>query len=106
MLFDKEPEVLSVAIQVLRWNVSELNWRWEKTERFDEVFFVIAVIIILLILPSAPDDIFYWFLLIDKRWGSEFSSYEIELRNQVTQNDVILRVTNSRFFIEFLLSSY
>ena len=26
--------------------------------------------------------------------GSEFSSYEIELRNQVTQNDVTLRVTN------------
>ena len=28
--------------------------------------------------------------------GSEFSSYEIELRNRVTQNDVTLRVTNSK----------
>ena len=33
---------------------------------------------------------------------SEFSSYEIELRNRVTQNDV----TNSKMFIEILLSSY
>ena len=38
--------------------------------------------------------------------GSEFSSYEIELQNQVTQNDVTLRVTNSKIFIEILLSSY
>ena len=38
--------------------------------------------------------------------GSEFSSYEIELRNQVTQNDVTLRVTNSKIFIEILLFSY
>ena len=29
-------------------------------------------------------------------WGSEFSSYEIELRNRVTKNDVTLRVTNSK----------
>ena len=28
--------------------------------------------------------------------GSEFSSYEIDLRNRVTQNDVTLRVTNSK----------
>ena len=28
--------------------------------------------------------------------ASKFSSYEIELRNRVTQNDVILRVTNSK----------
>ena len=34
--------------------------------------------------------------------GSEFSSYEIELRNRVTPNDVILRVTNSKIFIEIL----
>ena len=33
---------------------------------------------------------FYYF------WGSEFSSYKIELRNRVTQIDVILRVTNSK----------
>ena len=32
--------------------------------------------------------------------GSEFSNYEIELRNQVTQNDVTLRVTNKEIFIE------
>ena len=37
-------------MQVLLWYVSASNWRWEKAERFDEVFFVIAVIIILLIL--------------------------------------------------------
>ena len=38
--------------------------------------------------------------------GSEFSSYEIELRNLVTQNDITLGVTNSKLFIEILLSSY
>ena len=38
--------------------------------------------------------------------GSEFSSYEIELRNRVTQNDVTLRVTNSNIFVEILLLSY
>ena len=35
-----------------------------------------------------------------------FSSYEIELRNRVTQNDVTLRVTNSKLFITFLLHSF
>ena len=38
--------------------------------------------------------------------SSEFSSYEIEFRNQVKQNDVTLRVNNSKMFIEILLSSY
>ena len=38
--------------------------------------------------------------------GLEFSSYEIELRNQVRQNDVTLRVTNSKIFTETLLSGY
>ena len=38
--------------------------------------------------------------------GSEFSSYENELQNRVTQNDVTLRVTNWKSFIEILLSSY
>ena len=38
--------------------------------------------------------------------GSELSSYQIELRNRVMQNDVTLRVTNSKNFIEILLSSY
>ena len=28
--------------------------------------------------------------------GSKFWSYEIELRNRATQNDVTLRVTNSK----------
>ena len=38
--------------------------------------------------------------------GLEFSSYEMELRNQLTQSDVTLRVNNSKIVIEFLLSSY
>ena len=41
-----------------------------------------------------------------QKWGSEFSSYKIELQNRVTQNDATLRVTNSKMFIEILLSSY
>ena len=36
-------------------------------------------------------------------WGLEFSSYEIELRNRATQNDVTLRVSNSKIFIYILL---
>ena len=38
--------------------------------------------------------------------GSEFSSYEIGLQNRDTQNDVTLRVTNSKIFIEIFISSY
>ena len=38
--------------------------------------------------------------------SSEFSSYEFELRNRVTQNDVTLRITNSKMFTEILFSSY
>ena len=38
--------------------------------------------------------------------GSEFSSYEIELRNRVTQNDVTLGATNSKIFIGILILSY
>ena len=38
--------------------------------------------------------------------GSEFSSYEIKLRNRVTENDVTLRVANSKTFIETLLLGY
>ena len=38
--------------------------------------------------------------------GSEFSSDEIELRNRVTQNDVIFSVTDSKYFIEDFLLSY
>ena len=41
-----------------------------------------------------------------KMRGSEFSSYKIRLQNRVTQNKVIIRVTNSKIFIEILLSSY
>ena len=35
-----------------------------------------------------------------------FLSYEIELQNRVSQNDVTLRVANSKIFIEIFLSSY
>ena len=45
------------------------------------------------------------FKLIKFQRGSKFSSCEIELRNQVTLNDVTLRVTNSKAFIKILLSS-
>ena len=38
--------------------------------------------------------------------GLEFSSYKIELRNQVTRNDVTFWVVNSKGFTETLLSSY
>ena len=38
--------------------------------------------------------------------GSESSSYKIELRNRVTQNEVTLRATNSESFTVILLSSY
>ena len=34
--------------------------------------------------------------------GSEFLSYEIKLQNQVMQNHVTLRVTNSKFLYNFL----
>ena len=37
--------------------------------------------------------------------GSKFSSYEIELRNRVTQNELKLRVTTSKIFIKLLLLS-
>ena len=39
--------------------------------------------------------------LREKKWFEIF-----ELRNQVAQNDVTLRVTNSEIFIEVLLLSY
>ena len=35
-----------------------------------------------------------------------FLSYEIELQNRVSQNDVTLRVADSKIFIEIFLSSY
>ena len=35
-----------------------------------------------------------------EKGGSEVLSYKTELQNQVTQNDVTLRVTNSKVFIE------
>ena len=40
------------------------------------------------------------------RRGSEFSSYEIELQKRVSQNEVTFQVTNSKIFIEILLSTY
>ena len=36
----------------------------------------------------------------------EFSSYKIELRNQVTQNDFTFQVANMKICIEILPSSY
>ena len=45
-------------------------------------------------------------LVIMQSWGSEFLSYKFDWRNRVTQNGVILRVINSKIFIEILLSSY
>ena len=35
--------------------------------------------------------------IVSRMGVSEFMSYEIELKSRVTQNDVTLRVTNSRF---------
>ena len=40
-------------------------------------------------------------ILIIPPWGSEFSSYKIELRNRVKQIDVTLRVTNSKVQLLF-----
>ena len=37
---------------------------------------------------------------------TEFSSYKIELRNRVAQNQATPRLTNYKVFIEILLSSY
>ena len=44
--------------------------------------------------------------ITEKARGSEFSSYRIELRNRVTQNNVTLRVTNSNIFLEILSLSH
>ena len=44
--------------------------------------------------------------LMSFRRGSEFSSYEIELQKRVSQNEVTFQVTNSKIFIEILLSTY
>ena len=43
--------------------------------------------------------------LINK-WGSEFSSYKIDLRNRVTQNDITLPVVHSKIFIEIIFWSH
>ena len=45
-----------------------------------------------------------WIRLLN--WGSEFSSYKIELGNQVTQNDVTPQVTNLKIFIEIFISRH
>ena len=44
--------------------------------------------------------------LIPLLWGSGFSSYKIELRNRVTQNDVTGPITNLEIVIEIFLTSY
>ena len=45
MSFDWEWGVVSVAISILLWYTSALNWLWEKAEWFDEIIFVADVII-------------------------------------------------------------
>ena len=45
-------------------------------------------------------------MLLKEYEGSEFSSYEIELRKQVKLNDITLPVTNLEIFIEIFLLSY
>ena len=39
-------------------------------------------------------------------WALEFSSYEIELRNRVTLNDVTFQVIELKIFIDIFLLSY
>ena len=69
-------------------------------------------IIISSLKHKCDTELFSLFLSLDqnlmkpKKRGLEFSSYKIELWNRVTQNDVTLRVTSSKIFIEILLSSY
>ena len=46
------------------------------------------------------------FMSLPLLWGSGFSSYKIELRNQVTQNDVTGPITNLEIVIEIFLTSY
>ena len=58
------------------------------------------------ILLQSVTDYYYKMPQVLHSGGSEFSSYEIELQNRVTQNDVTLRVTNSEIFVEIILSSY
>ena len=57
-------------------------------------------------LQCFVQDLVIYFKFIVLFGGSEFSSYEIELRKSVMQSDVTLQVTNSKIFIEGLLSSY
>ena len=45
-------------------------------------------------------------LTVQKFRGSEFTSYKIELRNRVTQNNIMLRVSNSKIFTEIFLLRY
>ena len=47
---------------------------------------------------------FWWNFVNETFGGSEFSSYEIDLRNRGTQNDVTFRVTSSKSFIETFFS--
>ena len=65
------------------------------------------------ILESFSEHLFYraplgkcLFQVAEFQQGSELLSHEIELRNRVKQNNVKLRVTNSKTFKEILLLSY
>ena len=62
-------------------------------EKFVKSWFIILVFLVLYVLKI-------------ELWGSEFSSFEIELQSRVTQNDVTLLVTNSKCFKKILFSSY
>ena len=45
-------------------------------------------------------------ITLQKFRGSEFMSYKIQLRNRVTQNNIMLRVSNSKIFTEIFLLRY
>ena len=76
---------------MLRVAVSTLIWLFAKSV---SVLRISSVFRIVKFLQVA------WVLLCR---GSKFSSFEIELRNRVTENDVTLRVTNSEIFMEIIL---
>ena len=51
-------------------------------------------------LGSIKTFIHYTESFLWENWGSKFSSYEVELRNWVTQNDATLLVANLKIFVE------
>ena len=74
------------------WLVSECIKKMEKLFKIDLIY--LATLLAanrILIIVEIPE-------IVSRMGVSEFMSYEIELQNRATQNDVTLRVTNSRFF--------